>query len=124
VNAADLLEAIAEADLDPLNVEADLTARTDSGELRVSARADTLLVEISSASVALTLARRSRAILPAVADVLAAADLTAGIAIDGTGVAVIGADAEPGPLARRVGPHVEIRESEVLKTLIDAALGR
>ena len=122
MNVATALDAISEADLAPLDVRADLTVAIEgeNEDLRVRSQTDTLLVDVPSVGVALGLARRSSGLLPGVADVLAAADLTVGVAIDGTGVAVLGADARPGPLARRIGPHVEIRDKGVAKALLGA----
>ena len=122
MNVATALDSISEADLAPLDVRADLTVAIEgeNEDLRVRSQTDTLLVDVPSVGVALGLARRSSGLLPGVADVLAAADLTVGVAIDGTGVAVLGADARPGPLARRIGPHVEIRDKGVAKALLGA----
>jgi hypothetical protein len=121
---ADVLGAIADADLAPLAVEADLTIGVEGEELRITSRTNRLLVDLPSARVALALARRGGSSLPAIAGVLAAADLSAGIAIEGTGVAVLGAEADPGPLARQVGPHVEIRANALARALLDALLDR
>lgn len=124
VSIAILFEAIAEADLAPLDVEADLALRVDGEAIRVRSRTNRPLVDLPSMGVALALARRGGRYLPEVASVLAAADLTAGIAIDGTGVAILGAEAEPGVLAGRVVPYVEIREEELARALLDGVLDR
>jgi hypothetical protein len=124
MSVAILLEAMAEADLAPLDVEADLALRVDSEAVRVRSRTNEPLVDLPSMDLALALARRGGRHLPEVASVLAAADLTVGIAIEGTGVAILGAEAKPGVLARRVGPHVEIREGELASALLDAVLDR
>lgn len=126
MNVATALDSISEADLAPLDVQADLTVAIEgeNEDLRVRSQTDTLLVDVPSVGVALGLARRSSGLLPGVADVLAAADLTVGVAIDGTGVAVLGADARPGPLARRIGPHVEVRDRGVARVLLGAIVNR
>lgn len=128
VNTAGALRAIANADLAPLDVEADLTIAIEGEAVRVTSRTNKPLVDLPSTRVALALARqgggRGLRLLPAIASVLAAADVTAGIAIDGTGVAVLGAEADPGPLAKRLGPHVEVRENGLARTLLDALFDR
>ena len=126
MNVATALDSISEADLAPLDVQADLTVAIEgeNEDLRVRSQTDTLLVDVPSVGVALGLARRSSGLLPGVADVLAAADLTVGVAIDGTGVAVLGADARPGPLARRIGPHVEVRDRGGARVLLGAIVNR
>jgi hypothetical protein len=128
VNAAAALGTISEADLAPLDVEADLTIAIEGEEIRITSKTNRPLVDIPSMRVALVLARQGGSsglrIVPKLANVLAAADITAGIAVDGTGVAVLGADADPGPLARRVSPHVEVRENGAARALLDAVRGR
>jgi hypothetical protein len=122
MSVAALLEAMAAADLTSLDVKADLTLRVDGETVRVRSRTDKPLVDLPSIDLALALARRGGRYLPEVPSVLAAADLTVGIAIDGTGVAILGAEAEPGVLARQVGPHVEIREGKLAGALLNAVL--
>lgn len=128
MNAAAALRAISNADLAPLDVEADLTVSIEGEDVRVTSKTNKPLVDLPSTRVALALARqgggRGFRLLPQVASVLAAADLTAGIAIDGTGVAVIGSEADPGPLAKRIGPHVEVRENGMARALFGDLLGR
>lgn len=127
MNLATALRAIASADLSPLDVEADLTIAIEGEEIQVTSRTNKPLVDLPSMGVALALARQGGGglrLLPELAGVLAAADLTVGVAIDGTGVAVLGAEAEPGRLTKRLGPHVELRENGLARTLREAILGR
>jgi len=127
VNLATALRAIASADLSPLDVEADLTIAIEGEAIQVTSRTNKPLVDLPSMGVALALARQGGGglrLLPELAGVLAAADLTVGVAIDGTGVAVLGAEAEPGRLTKRLGPHVELRENGLARTLREAILGR
>ena len=128
MNITAALRAIASADLSPLDVEADLTIAIEGEEIQVKSRTNKPLVDLPSMGVALALARQlgggGLRLLPELAGVLAAADLTVGVAIDGTGIAVLGAEAEPGRLAKRFGTHVELRENGLARTLRDATLGR
>jgi hypothetical protein len=124
VSASEALSAIAAADLAPLDIEADLTLAIDGEAVRVVSKTNKPLVDLPSTSAALALFRQGGGALPELAELLAAADITAGVAIDGTGVAVIGADAEPGTVTGRIIPHVEFRENGLARTLIDEAFGR
>lgn len=124
VSAVPLLEAMAEADLASLDIEADLTLRVDGETVRVRSRTNKPLVDLPSIDLAFALAHRGGRYLSEIASVLAAADLTVGIAIDGTGIAILGAEAEPGVLAGRVVPYVEIREEELARALLDGVLDR
>lgn len=118
------LRAIGEADLEPLDVYADLTVTIDGEPIRIESRTDRPLVDLPSVGTAIALVRVGSGLVDEVAALLAAVDVTAGIAIRGTGVAVIGADADPGPLAEMLGYDVELRSNGLARVLVDEALER
>lgn len=95
------------ADAPSPEVTADLTVTVDGMELTVTSFTDLLRIEVATARDALRLARIAgvrRRLAPA----LSAAGLTAEVRVGKTRVAVFGADADPGPVGRRLG-EVELR---------------
>lgn len=121
---ATALRAISEADLDPLDVYANLTVAVDGEAIRIESRTNRPLVDLPSIGVAVALVRAGAGLVEEVPALLTAADITAGIAIRGTGVAVIGADAEPGPLADYLGYDIELRSNGLARTLVEEVRGR
>ncbi|WP_435073435.1 peptide ABC transporter ATP-binding protein [Halorubrum sp. HHNYT27] len=101
----------------PLSVETeDLTLSVDGIAFDVRSTGDHLFVEVATVRDAIRVARR----LPDVdtggpAALLTAADLTTEIRVRGRTVAVIGADARPGLLARKLGvAPAEVRLAAIL----------
>jgi len=115
----------------PLSVATDdLTLTVEGVDLDVRSTGDRLFVEVATVRDAVRVARS----LPEDADargpsaLLLATDLTAEIRVRGRTVALIGADARPGPLSRRLGvAPAEIRVAGALGAAvggISAAAGR
>lgn len=116
------LEALGDGTL-TLDVNADLTLSLDGDELEVESYTDRVVVDVPSAGVATRVFRRTGDVLPEVARVLAAADLTAVVRMSGRSVAVLGAAARPGRFGRRLDAPVELDASEMLTALVLDALG-
>lgn len=85
-----------------LAVDANLSVTVEGTRLAVSTHAERLRVQVPSVTAGLRLARNDRDRLSAVAGLLADADLTAEIRVGDAVVAVVGAEATPGPLSRRL----------------------
>jgi hypothetical protein len=93
-----------------LEIDANLSVTVDRTRLAVSTQAGRLRVQVPSVSACARLARGERGRLLAAAALLAEAGETAEIRVGDAVVAVAGADAVPGPLARRLGlGPVELR---------------
>lgn len=122
MDASRALAAIADEDLAPLDVHADLAASIDGHEVTVEAATDRIHVTMSTIGVAATLVRRARGVLPGAARVLAAADLTLVVRVRGRIVAVLGAEAKPGRLARRLDAPLQISADGALTMAIREAL--
>ena len=95
----------------------DLTLTVEGVDLEVRSTGDHLFVEVPTVRDAVRVARS----LPADADargpsaLLLATDLTAEVRVRGRTVALVGADARPGPLSRRMGvAPAELRLAGVL----------
>lgn len=93
-----------------LDVTADLSLDVDGTPVDVESSTDRLLVDVDSvrALVRVLRATGGRSRLRRTARLLAAADLTADLRVAGRSVALVGADADPGALGRRLG-GVEVR---------------
>lgn len=101
----DLVGALREdlADRAPVDVTADLALAVDGEPVRVESYTDLVTVDLPSVRVAARLLRRHGDRTGVVPDLLAAAGLTVEVRVAGTAVARAGADAEAGPLERRLG---------------------
>lgn len=101
----DLVGALREdlADRAPVDVTADLALAVDGEPVRVESYTDLVTVDLPSVRVATRLLRRHGDRAGVVPDLLAAAGLTVEVTVAGTAVARAGADAEAGPLERRLG---------------------
>ena len=82
---------------------ADLALAVDGEPVRVESYTDLVTVELPSVRTAVRLFRRHGDRAGDVPGLLAAAGLTVEVAVDGTPVVRAGADAEAGPLERRLG---------------------
>lgn len=104
----DLASAV--ADRPGLDVTADLSVSVDGTAVDVESYTDRLFVDVDSvrALVRLAGATGGRSRLRRTSQLLSAADLTAELRVAGRPVALLGADADPGPLGRRLG-GVELR---------------
>lgn len=120
--ASRALAAIADEDLAPLDVSADLVASIDDHEITIEAATDRIHVTVPTVGVAATLVRRTRGVLPGAARVLAAADLTAVVRVRGRVVAVLGAEARPGRLGKRLDAPFQVSADGVLTAAIREAL--
>ena len=98
-----------------LDIDANLSVTVDGTRLAVSTQDSGLRVQVPSVATCVRLARSQHGRLPAVAGLLAEAGETAEVRVGDAVVAVAGANATPGPLARRLslGP-VELRPRGVL----------
>lgn len=122
MNASRALVAIADEDLAPLDVSADLAVSIDGHEVTIEAATDRLHVAVPTVGIAATLVRRARGVLPEAARVLAAADLTAVVRVRGTVVAVLGAEARPGRLGERLDAPLQVSADGALTAAIREAL--
>ncbi|WP_049903406.1 hypothetical protein [Halococcus agarilyticus] len=122
MDASRALAAIADEDLAPLDVQADLAASIDGHEVTVEAAANRIHVTVPAVAVGATLIRRVRGVLPGAARVLAAADLTLVVRVRGRVVAVLGAEAQPGRLGRRLDAPVQISADGALTAAVREAL--
>lgn len=122
MDASRALAAIGEADSAPLDVRADLSVSVDGDEITVESYTDRIVVGVPSMRVVVALLRRARGLVPGVARVLAAADLTALVQVDGTAVAVLGAEARSGRLSNRLDAPIAVRLDGVLSAVVGALL--
>lgn len=98
------LERIARAsDTPALSLDANLTVTVGDAKLAVSTVDDRIRVQVPSVGVGVKLLRQERGRLPDLGELLAEAGLTAELRVGSAVVAVVGADATPGFLARRLG---------------------
>ena len=122
MDASRALAAIADEDLAPLDVQADLAASIDGQEVTIEAAASRIHVAVPAVAVGATLVRRVRDVLPGAARVLAAADLTLVVRVRGRIVAVLGAEAQPGRLGRRLDAPVQVSTDGALTAAVREAL--
>ncbi|PSQ67228.1 MAG: hypothetical protein BRD24_01035 [Halobacteriales archaeon SW_9_67_24] len=122
MDASRALAAIADEDLAPLDVQADLAASIDGQEVTIEAAAGRIHVAVPAVAVGATLVRRVRDVLPGAARVLAAADLTLVVRVRGRIVAVLGAEAQPGRLGRRLDAPVQVSADGALTAAVREAL--
>lgn len=85
-----------------LAVDANLSVTVEGTRLAVSTRAERLYVQIPSVTACLRLARSDGDRLSTIAGLLDDADLTAEVRVGDAVVAVVGSEATPGLLARRL----------------------
>lgn len=85
-----------------LDVEANLSVTVDGIRLAVSTCDGRLRVQVPSIGACARLARSERTRLPVLASILADAGLTVEVRVGDAVVALVGADANPGRLARRL----------------------
>jgi hypothetical protein len=104
----DLASAV--ADRPGLDVTAELSVSVDGTAVDVESYTDRLLVDVDSvcAIARLAAATGGRSRIRRTSRLLAAADLTAELRVAGRPIALLGADAVPGVLGRRLG-GVELR---------------
>ena len=91
------------ADRAPVDVTADLALAVDGEPIRVESYTDLVTVDLRSSRAAVRLLGRHRDRASDLPGLLAAAGLTVELTVDGTAVARAGADADAGPLERRLG---------------------
>ncbi|MEF8791944.1 MAG: hypothetical protein V5A61_17575 [Haloarculaceae archaeon] len=91
------------ADRAPIDVTADLALAVDGEPVRVESYTDLVTVDLPSVRTAVRLLRRHGDRAGDVPDLLAAAGLTVEVTVDGTAVVRAGAEADAGPLERRLG---------------------
>lgn len=120
--ASRALAAIADADLAPLDVSADLAVSVAGHEVTVEAATDRIHITVPTVGIAVSLVRRARGVLPGAARVLAAADLTAVVRVRGRVVAVLGAEARPGRLGERLDAPIQVSADGALTATIREAL--
>jgi hypothetical protein len=96
------------AERGPVDVTADLALAVDGEPVRVESYTDLVRVDLPSVRTALRLLRRHGDRAGDVPDLLEAAGLTVEVTVDGTTVARAGADADAGPIERRLG-HRAVR---------------
>lgn len=99
---AELLDAL--EDRPSLAIEADLTVGMDGHALSVTGYDEMVAVDLPSLPALVSLWRDRPVEAMDAAAVLSSADLTAELRVRGVPVARIGADADPGPGARLLGP--------------------
>ncbi|PSQ11495.1 hypothetical protein BRC93_05370 [Halobacteriales archaeon QS_5_70_15] len=87
----------------PIDVTADLALAVDGEPVHVESYTDLVSVDLPSVRTAVGLLRRHGDRADYVPDLLAAAGLTVEVTVDGTAVVRAGADADAGPLERRLG---------------------
>lgn len=113
------LADLADADLDALDVAADLTIAREGETIRIEAYTDRVFVTLPSVGMALSALRRHRKRASLLAALLSSADLTVVVRVGDADVARLGADAEPGRLARRVVPGIEMLPAGVALAVAD-----
>ncbi|EMA47872.1 hypothetical protein [Halococcus saccharolyticus] len=122
MDASRALATIADEDLAPLDVSADLAVSIDGHEVTIESATDRLHVAVPTVGVAAALVRRARDVLPGAARVLATADLTAVVRVRGTVVAVLGAEARPSRLGERLDAPLQVSADGAFTATIREAL--
>jgi hypothetical protein len=102
-------------DVAPLTVQADLSLAIDGGEASIESTGRRVLVQFGSVPDAVRALRNRPADSDGLSALLTTTDLTVEVRVRDRIVAVVGADATPGPLSRVLGASpVEVRAGGTL----------
>lgn len=94
----------------PLSVQTDLTLTVDGTRIPLRSTGDRLFLEVPNLQTALRIARDGEGLRDRLSRLLTLTDLTVEVRVRGATVAVAGADAHAGALARELGVDpVEVR---------------
>lgn len=117
--SAAVFRDLADAGRHDLDVAVDLTLSHEGEEVTIESYTDRVFVTVPSVAMVLRGFRRHRRLSGGLSAVLAGADLTLVVRVGGTDVALLGADADPGGLGRRLVPGVELRPAGLALALVD-----
>lgn len=118
---SDVLAVLEQAATDSpaLAVDANLTVTVEGTELAVSSPDDRIRVQVPSVTAAASLFSSERNRLPALARTMTATGVTAEVRIGDAVVAVLGAEAVPGTVSKRIwGEGVEVRPQSFLAAAV------